>query len=222
MKYVRKRYITGVALLFTATLFASTLQSYQEDFEKVPTGGLPDGWVVDATHPTKKLATWEVVEDATAPSGKKVLAISKINTTYILFGNTFNLCYTKNIAFHDGTVSVKFKARTGRIDQGGGIMWRVQDRDNYYVARFNPLEDNFRFYSVKKGVRRQIASADVKLAPGWHSMKIVQNGAHFEGYLDGKKLLEAENESCKKSGGVGLWTKADAATSFDDFRVEVE
>ena len=201
------------------TVLLSAAEQYHEDFETVAVGTLPQGWIVDATNPPKKLATWEVIEDSTAPSGKKVLALTKINNTYILFGNSFNLCYTNKVSFLDGTISVKFKARSGRIDQGGGIMWRVQDRNNYYVARFNPLEDNFRFYSVKNGVRRQIASADVKLSPGWHAMKIVQKGTHFEGYLDGKKLLEAENDSCKKSGGTGLWTKADAATSFDDFDV---
>ena len=98
-------------------------------------------------------------------------------------------------------------------------MWRVQDRDNYYVARFNPLEDNFRFYSVKNGIREEVASANIALDNGWHEMKIIQYNAHFEGYLDGKKLLESDNKDCTKSGGTGLWTKADAATVFDDFKV---
>jgi hypothetical protein len=209
-----------IAVFMSSLLTAAS--HYHEDFENVAIGTLPKGWIVDATHPSKKLATWEVVKDNSAPSGNKVLALTKINTTYILFGGTFNLCYTKNVSFTDGSISVKFKARSGRIDQGGGIMWRVQDHDNYYVARFNPLEDNFRFYSVKKGVRRQIASADVKLSSGWHEMKIIQKGSRFEGYLDGKRVLEADDVSCKKSGGVGLWTKADAATSFDDFDVTVE
>jgi len=188
------------------------------DFEKTKIGTLPQGWIADATHPSQKFGKWEVIAEKDAPSGQKVLRLSDVGDNR---GSTFNLCYTKEIPFLNGEIDVKFKANSGRIDEGGGIMWRVQDHDNYYVARFNPLEDNFRFYSVKKGVRRQIASADVKLSKGWHEMRIVQKGSRFSGYLDGKKLLDTENESSKKSGGVGVWTKADAATSFDDFHVRV-
>ncbi|RUM67987.1 MAG: hypothetical protein DSZ07_07765, partial [Sulfurovum sp.] len=112
---------------------------------------------------------------------------------------SFNLCYTKSVAFLDGNVTVKFKANAGRIDQGGGIMWRVQDNDNYYVARFNPLEDNFRFYLVHDGIRSELSSADVKLTKGWHSMSIEQKGASFKGYLDGKLYLEYQEKRLNKT-----------------------
>jgi hypothetical protein len=96
----------------------------------------------------------------------------------------------------------------------------VQDKDNYYIARFNPLEDNFRIYYVLDGARKKLASARVKLPAGkWHTLKIVQNGSRFEGYLNGRKLLNGANNLFTKPGGVGLWTKADAVTSFDDFSV---
>ena len=142
-----------------------------------------------------------------------VLELTKKSNQY------FNLCFTKELDFLNGTLSVKFRANSGHIDQGGGIMWRVQDKDNYYVARFNPLEDNFRFYIVHDGMRSELASADIKLISGWHSMKIVQKGAHFEGYLDGKKLLNLEDTQLQNSGGVGVWTKADALTSFDGLSI---
>jgi len=134
----------------------------------------------------------------------------------------FNLCYTKDVTFHNGSITVKFKANAGRIDQGGGIMWRVQDNDNYYVARFNPLEDNFRFYIVHDGIRSELASADVRLSKGWHSMKIIQKDNKFIGYLDGKKYLEQSDAHLNKTGGVGVWTKADAQTSFDNLTIETE
>jgi hypothetical protein len=189
------------------------------DFEKVPVGALPEGWHADATHPSAKPGRWAVVEDAAAPSGKKILRLTDVGANR---GSTFNLCYTDEIPFRDGTISVKFRADSGRIDEGGGIMWRVKDADNYYVVRFNPLEDNFRFYSVKNGVRRQIASADVTLSKGWHEMMIAQKGNRFAAFLDGKRLLEAKDDTFTEKGGVGLWTKADAATSFDDFHVSAE
>ena len=187
------------------------------DFENVLPGHIPDGWKIEATNSTKTLAVWQVIKDATAPSGNRVLALT--NATHS-FGNTYNLCWTKDISFMDGTVSVKFKANSGREDEGGGIIWRAQDCNNYYVTRFNPLEDNFRMYYVRNGIRRMLASAHIALdARHWHSMKIVVNGNKFEACLDGKKLLHATNDVFNRPGGVGLWTKADAATSFDDFKV---
>ncbi len=132
----------------------------------------------------------------------------------------FNLCYSKDINFTDGNISVDFRANSGKIDQGGGIMWRVEDNNNYYVARFNPLEDNFRFYIVHNGIRTQLASADIKLASGWHNMKIEQREDIFKGYIDGKEYLKHKDSQIKRAGGVGLWTKADAKTSFKNFKID--
>jgi len=96
----------------------------------------------------------------------------------------------------------------------------VQDKDNYYIARFNPLEDNFRIYYVRNGARKTLAGVKIALPAGkWHTLRIVQYGNRFEGYLNGKKLLDGTNDLFTKPGGVGLWTKADAVTSFDDFSV---
>jgi len=192
-------------------------KSFKLDFENVPLGKLPAGWKVEATNPRDVLATWQVIEDTTAPSGSKVLALTDASHS---FGSTFNLCWTNKISFLNGEISVKFKANTGREDQGGGVIWRAKDRNNYYIARFNPLEDNFRIYYVKDGLRRMLTSARVHLpAHVWHSMKITVNGQLFEGYLNGKKLLSVKSNVFNEAGGVGLWTKADAATSFDDFQV---
>ncbi len=206
-----------ILLLISTELLSNTIVF---DFENTSIGKLPANWIMDETNPRKPLGTWRVIKDKTAPSGEKVLNLTKAKTNY---GSTFNLCYNKKINFLNGEISVKFKAQSGVIDQGGGIMWRVQDGNNYYVARFNPLEDNFRFYVVKKGRRYLIESTNIKLKKdSWNSMKIVQNGNYFQGYINNKKVLESKNDKCIKSGGVGLWTKADAFTSFDDFSVKVD
>ncbi len=187
------------------------------DFENVSVGKLPAGWKIEATHQKGQLANWEVIEDKTAPSGTHVLSLTKVNHKS---PRTFNLCWTDKVKFLDGEIEVKFKANAGNIDQGGGIIWRAQDKNNYYVARFNPLEDNFRIYYVHNGKRVMMKSVSISLAKGkWCTMKIVQHGNKFEGYLNGRKLIEGKNDLFKASGGVGLWTKADAATSFDDFKV---
>ena len=188
-------------------------------FENVPVGKLPAGWVADATRLRGPMETWQVIADNAAPSGKHVLGMISPNHR---FGGTFNICWTKAVSFLDGKITVYFKAVHGQGDQGGGIMWRVQDKNNYYVARFNPLEDNFCVYSVTKGVRRILASAMIKLPAGkWHLMKIIQRKNHFEGYLNGKLLLKGNWSKVSAAGGVGLWTKADAVTSFDDFSVRL-
>ena len=186
------------------------------DFEHVEPGTLPAGWKAEATGRQEPLAHWQVAEVPDAHSGSRVLALTE---TRHGSASTFNLCWTRAVSFRDGTIKVWFRPVKGRIDQGGGIMWRVKDHDNYYVARFNPLEDNFRIYYVKNGVRRMIQSAGVSLRPGWHSMTIVQEGDRFQCLLDGRRLLQGRDSHFKGPGGVGLWTKADAATSFDDFQV---
>ncbi len=215
--------LVGVWLLLAGLSFAKAGDDAGKgsihfwDFEDVAPGKLPAGWKVEATGRQNPLATWQVQEDKTAPSGSKVLALVKTNHRS---GGTFNLCWTNEVSFLNGEIEVAFKAVRGSIDQGGGIMWRVQDRNNYYVARFNPLEDNFRIYYVRDGIRRMIQSARIALKPGvWHVMKIVQKGNEYECFLNGSKLLAGRDGHFEKAGGVGLWTKADAVSSFDNYKV---
>ncbi len=206
-----------VVILTTAGFSCAQTDQTRWDFQNVPVGQLPAGWQVDGTNQGGPLATWRVSVDKTAPGSDHVLALTKTNHTS---GGTFNLCWTDSVEFTDGEIQVRFKAVTGREDQGGGIIWRVQDADNYYIARFNPLEDNFRLYKVRRGVRQTLANARISLAAGqWHTMKITQHGQKFAGYLDGKKLLAGTDGTFVKPGGIGLWTKADAVTAFDDFSV---
>ena len=186
-------------------------------FEDVPAGGLLAGWQVGATHPGNRLAEWVVQKDSKAASGDQVLAIKISGSDR----GTFNLIWTGQIRLHNGVVAVKVRAGEGRIDQGGGPIWRVKDANNYYIARWNPLENNFRVYYVKDGKRIQLDTADVKVpADQWHTIRIEHEGNHITGYLDGKKLLEATDATFAGTGGVGLWTKADAASFFDDFEVQ--
>ncbi len=82
---------------------------------------------------------------------KLIITLGAVTDTRGAGGSTFNLAWTDGARFQNGTIEVKVKARTGREDQGGGPIWRVQDKDNYYVARWNPLEDNFRVVSSSEG-----------------------------------------------------------------------
>lgn len=192
-------------------------------FDAEPAGPLPPGWRVDATRsgvggPGGGLATWGVVEDGTAPSGTQVMAVTSARHGE---QDTFNLCWTDGVRFRDGRLRVAVQAVAGEVDQGGGPMWRVQGRDDYYLCRVNPLERNVRVYRVSGGVRRQLASAPAEVAPGsWHVIEVEVDGERIRCTLDGSISLEARDLDGPREGGVGLWTKADAVTRFDDLRVD--
>ena len=158
-------------------------------------------------------------EDARAASGKRVLAVRPSGSER----GTFNLAWTDQMRFRNGAIEVKVRAGDGRIDQGGGPIWRVRDAGNYYIARWNPLENNFRVYYVKDGRRVQLDTADVNVPAGaWHTIRVEQQGNHVVCYLDGRKLPDAEDATFPDAGGVGLWTKVDAASLFDDLVVQAK
>jgi hypothetical protein len=184
-------------------------------FEDAAVGKVPDGWSSSKTG-VGPGSVWRVVEDATAPNGPHVLAQTSSDGPSALF----NLCVLNELRCTDVEVSVSFKATQGKIDQGGGPVWRYQDADNYYIARMNPLEDNFRVYKVMAGKRTQLASADVSAPAGmWHAIRIVHKGEHIQCYLNGKLYLDVQDATFTGEGKIGLWTKADAVTYFDQLRI---
>ena len=134
----------------------------------------------------------------------------------------FDLCVVEDTSFKDVEVSVALKADTGEKDQGGGVVWRYPDANNYYLARVNPLEDNFRVYKVVGGKRSaEFQNAEVKIPAGeWHTLKVKMVGDHIECFVDDKKYLDVKDGTFTGAGRVGLWTKADAQTSFDNFTVK--
>lgn len=196
-----------------------TQMNLKENFDAQKPGELPEGWKPDATNPKGPLAQWKVLADAYAPSKPNVLSITKIPDTD---SGHFNLFWQKDLPFRDVALEVTIRADSGQADQGGGLIWRALDARNYYLARYNPLESNFRLYYVKDGRRVQLADAgnlDVKTAQ-WFTIKVVAVGESIEVYLNGKALLKATDNTFPAVGGVGLWTKADAASSFDDFSAQ--
>jgi hypothetical protein len=193
--------------------------AYRLNLAGVPEGQLPPGWKAAATNSTGAPAEWKVVAEPKSPDRSRVLALAKIGDAS---KGHFNLCWTDAVRMKDGTLVVDVRADSGTVDQGGGLIWRARDANNYYVARYNPLETNFRLYYVKDGKRIQLASAEgLKIKAGeWFTLKVVASGDRFEGWLGDRKLLEATDGTFPEAGGVGFWTKADAATSFFDLTVE--
>jgi hypothetical protein len=202
-------------LLFFITLWAGADDKVRSWlFEADREGDLPAGWHAAHTYEGTG-SVWKIVTDATAPAGSKVLA----QTSSAGPNKFFNLCVAQDANYRDVDLSVSLKAVSGKQDQGGGLVWRYQDADNYYLARANPLEDNFRVYKVEKSVRTMFASADIKIPAGeWHRLRVEQNGTRIRCYLNGKQHLEVTDETFAGPGKVGLWTKADAVTYFDDLQ----
>jgi hypothetical protein len=185
-------------------------------FTKADAERVPTGWKAERTGKGEG-SVWNVVADDSAPSkGGYVLAQTAAGPSSL-----FNLCVATETSYRDVEVMVAFKANKGMKDQGGGIVWRYQDANNYYVARMNPLEDNFRVYKVVGGKRSaELQDSEVKVPVGtWHQLKVKMVGNHIECFLDGQKYLDVRDDSITDAGQVGLWTKADAQTSFDGFRV---
>ena len=183
----------------------------QEDFEKLSPGKLPQGWFSTYTG-NGHFGVWQVVDD----NGNKVLAqLSSKNRGY-----HFNLAISEKPVLKDVEIKLRFKGVKGVEDQGGGPVWRFRDKNNYYVARANPLENNFRVYKVVNGRRIQLASARVPVPTGkWHTIKIRMVGTHIECFYNGKKYLDVKDSTFDAPGKIGLWSKADAVTYFDDLEV---
>jgi hypothetical protein len=179
------------------------------NFDEVNPGQLPPGWLGGVTGPGQ--ARWAVEEDATAPSPPNVLKQS---------GEAkFCWCVRTNLSLQDGFVEVKFKPVSGKEDQAGGLVWRWQDGDNYYVARANALEDNVTIYHTIHGVRTEEGRAPFKVASNqWHILRVDFHGPRFTVRFDGQPALSWEDATFRNAGAAGVWTKADSVTEFDDFR----
>jgi hypothetical protein len=159
---------------------------------------------------------WEVTTDPAAPSKPNVVAQTSTDRT----DYRFPLLISDEGSFQDLDVSVKFKAVSGNIDRAGGLVFRLKDPNNYYIVRANALENNYRLYHVVNGRRSQFAGANFKVTSGeWHELRVEAMGNKIICYYDGTKKIEATDDTFKDAGKVGLWTKADSITHFDDLKV---
>jgi hypothetical protein len=173
------------------------------NFERAPVGE-PRGFESPA-------GTWAVVDVSGKPGYKALAQTAKSDRA------VYNVVLSNAAPAADLDLAVRILAIAGEIDQGGGLIWRAKDSKTYYVARYNPLEGNLRLYHVVDGTRTQIASADIEgKGTQWHTLRISMHGDHIEVYLDSKRFLDVHDGTLTGAGRIGLWTKADAQTHFDD------
>jgi hypothetical protein len=184
------------------------------DFEADTPGQAPAGFTSYASGggPAGK---WVVQEMAGAPSGKKVVVQTDADTT----DYRFPILIADQGEYADLEVSVKGQAISGKEDRAIGLVFRFRDPQNYCVCRANALEDNLNLYKLVGGRRQQIAGAKVKVpSDKWHTVQVVAQGDHIVCSFNDQKLIDVRDATYKQ-GKVGLWTKADSVTAFDDLTV---
>ena len=215
----------GRALL-VAVLALGAAHGYGQTiaFDEQKAGEGPAGWTCALTGQGKP-GVWTVSRDETAPSPSQVLAQADGDTTSYRFPH----CVLDSVTARDVDLSVRFKPISGREDQAGGLVWRYRDKDNYYVVRANALESNVVMYKLENGKRSDLdpvgagpraygKKAEVP-SGAWSELRVVVRGSLASVSLNGQKLFDVEDRTFTEGGKVGIWTKADSVTHFDDFTV---
>lgn len=203
--------------LVAATFFlteVNDMSSHAVSFESNRTGVTPEGWTATLTGSGE--SKWTVESDETAPLKLKVIKQSGRASYPLLLKNDTNI--------KDGFIEVQFKAIAGSQDRAAGLVWRAKDANNYYVARANALEDNVVLYKTVGGVRSALDIVGRKGGYGvsvpvpantWHRLRIDFKASRFTVSFNGQQLFEVEDSTFADAGKVGLWTKADSVTLFD-------
>lgn len=168
---------------------------------------------------TNVLGTWKVEADTEAPSAPNILRQSGTSSFM-----EYPVLFADNPCFQDLTIKVRCRPESGVIDQACGLVFRLQDGDNYYVTRANVLESNVRLYRVVDGLRQQFATAEGITIAGneWHTLQATASGATLTVSFDGEEVISTDDETFSQSGRIGLWLKADSVTSFDDLEATAE
>ena len=200
---MRTSLTAALCFVVATTVFAET-----DNFDTAKVGPPPADWICGVTG--RGTPQWTIAADPSAPSQPNVLKQSG--------RGGFPWCVKKAVAITDGFVEVKFKPLEGREDQAGGLVWRWKDGDNYYVARANALENNVSLYYTENGSRNTIKYVDAPVAAKqWHVLRIDFESKQIKVTLDGKVYIDVEHDRFTAAGAVGVWTKADSVTAFDDF-----
>jgi hypothetical protein len=203
------------AAIFLCLMEIGVMADTTVDVESDALGTAPKGWT--ATKTGRGDSKWTVEQEETAPSQRKILKQSGRATYPLLLKDDSN---TK-----DGFVHMKFKAIAGSEDRAAGLVWRAKDANNYYVVRANALEDNVVLYKTVDGVRSSLDIVGRKGGYGvkasvpanqWLDLRVEFKGSRFRVLYNGEQLFEVEDSTFGEAGKVGLWTKADSVTLFDE------
>jgi hypothetical protein len=207
--------VRQLAILVGFQLLASTTGRVI-NFDRFPVGATPPGWTVPGSvhGPPPR---WEVLQDQTAPTKPYVLAqVSKDPGE-----DRFPLAILDGMTMRDGEISVRIKPVAGKADQGGGLVWRYRDENNYYLVRANAANKSVAVFRVQNGHRTAIQPGVKHEIPAneWSILKVTARGSRFQVYVDHRRIMEGQDSAFMGPGRVGLCTVADSVMYFDDFRV---
>lgn len=213
--------ITSILFITASPTFAQKIMTI--NFDKDKTGALPNDFSAALTGNGKE-GVWAVAPDDASPGRKNVLAQTDTDAT----SYRFPVCVYEKFSAKDLDLSVKFKPVSGKKDQAAGLVWRYRDKDNYYIVRANALENNVVLYKVQNGKREDLPLKNEgrtygkkATVPGnqWSELRVTAKGNLFTVYLNGQRLYEVEDGTFTDAGKIGVWTKADSVTYFDDLKV---
>jgi hypothetical protein len=202
------------ALFAALGLMASTARIINFDAEAL--GKMPPGWSVPVTS-SGSAPRWEILRDRTAPTQPYVLAQLSADAN----GDRFPMAILNSVSLRDGDVSVRLKPVAGRLDQGGGVVFRYRDSKNYYLALADFKRQAVALFKMASGKRLPIGSPARHELPSnaWRILKVSVGGSGIQVYLDHRRILSEQDKTFTAAGQVGLWTAGDSVTYFDDFRV---
>ena len=154
-----------------ATEATKEIQTIQWTFENEQAGKIPVGATVFA-------GNWAVRAESDGLNSTNVLCqTGYADYPALSFSDKF---------YSDVIVAVRFKPVSGESDRAAGIIFRIQDKDNYYILRANALEDNVNIYKYVEGMRKVIQEGSAKVASGtWQELRMEVKGNLIRGFLDG-------------------------------------
>ena len=207
--------LTASAVLAVSTLAEDSTRMW--NFDGDPPGAIPKGFVVGTLFDGRPAGEWKILKTDRAKSAPQVLAQ--------LMGKGFEHAYKvvliNGIMASDVDLLVSFLPIEGKADMGGGLIWRAADDRNYYLTRANPLEQNIRIYRVVKGIRHLLQNFDQTIHMNqWHTLHVVTRGCQIQVFYDEKPVFDLCDQTFT-TGRIGLWTKSDAVTYFDDLRLQI-
>ena len=214
------RVILAVLAIAVVGMSVMQAQSRKVDFQQDVPGQPPKAFEFGLTAKAGAPGKWVVQ----AEGGNKYLAQLDADRTR----SRFPVAVLTDLSAADVDVSVRVKPVSGRVDQAAGLVWRYQNEDNYYLVRANALEGNVVLYKVQNGKRTDLPlkgegrtyGKSTNVPSGqWSTIRVVATGPRFEVSFNGQKLYEVEDTTFTQPGKVGVWTKADSVTQFDDLTV---
>lgn len=212
-----------IALILVSAVALANGQTRKIDFTQDAVGQSPKGFEFGHTAKVGNPGKWVVQ----AEGNNKYLAQLDADRT----GSRFPVAVLADVKAADVDLSVRFRPISGQVDQAAGLVWRFQDENNYYIVRVNAREDNVVLYKVQDGRRTDLPvkgegrtyGKPSKVPSGqWGTLRVVAKGPLFEVHHNGSKLYEVEDTTFTQAGKVGVWTKADSVTYFDDLAVATQ